>query len=601
MGLIIRLYNIVSPNSYTISVKEGDTPYPLDSGYTNVTGSMVGDVFTITSQHYKFNTQYWVKLLDTVTGRYIIENIYENDPIAYMDCCPQPESMTLVCQHDVYPPNLTSISCGTPVTPTPTPTPTNTPAPTATPGPTATPIPNTPTPIPNTPTPIPYTPTPTINTTVEPGYYYYAMGDCTDMRYSYTQITNTGFGYIRIPGCDTQANIGILAFQDPAHTSYVFDTPMNPCGFGQNYGGVAIARSSTEITEGTVYTIGQQCLSVVSVETQYVQGWTINLDGQTPTGIGDAACYSCQPPFTGFTVNGYSGVTCDTLEEIIVYSIFGGLTIGHVYGIQYYSGNTLSGEPKCITLSGNLGPQFALTDPANGINGYTISDLGPFILGQPFAPGYVDCNTCNSVTKKYYVAAERCDTNQYSVQLWLDNAPTFTVGDSITTSIDSGAHCWRVIQADQYKTVVYNDLGTTILSTGCYCQPAPTATPLPSPTPIPNQGNIASISASISNTQDYNGYCGYDESPYTTYVYTTIFTFKDSGGNAVIPNQSVTFSINDGSYTDFNVTQSTKTYDLSDTGQQNGCQGENGFGITDVIKIKVGGVLLLTYTAGNPY
>lgn len=470
MGLVIRLYNIVSPNSYTISVKEGDTPYPLNSGYTNVTGSMVGDVFTITSQHYKFNTQYWVKLLDTITGRYIIENIYENDPIAYMDCCPQPEGMTLLCQHDVYPPNMTSISCGVPVIATPTPTPT----PTATPGPTATPIPNTP------------TPTPTINTTVEPGYFYYAMGDCTDMRYSYTQITNTGFGYIRIPGCDTQANIGTLALQDPAHTSYVFDTPMNPCGFGQNYGGVAIARSSTEITEGTVYTIGQQCLSVVAVETQYVQGWTINLDGQTPTGIGDAACYSCQPPFTGFTVNGYSGVTCDTLEEIIVYSIFGGLTIGNVYGIQYYSGTTLAGEPRCITLGGNLGPQFALTDPANGINGYEISDLGPFDLLHPFT-GYSDCSSCNSVTKKYYVAAERCDTNQYSVQLWLDNAPTFTVGDSITTSIDSGAHCWRVIQADQYRTVVYNDLGTTILSTGCYCQPpaGPTPTPMPTSTPIP--------------------------------------------------------------------------------------------------------------------
>ena len=64
------------------------------------------------------------------------------------------------------------------------------------------------------------------------------------MRYSYTAITATGFSApIQIPGCDTLANIGTLSMQNPASTSYVLSNPLDPCGFGQNYSGVAIASS----------------------------------------------------------------------------------------------------------------------------------------------------------------------------------------------------------------------------------------------------------------------------------------------------------------------------------------------------------------------
>jgi hypothetical protein len=327
---------------------------------------------------------------------------------------------------------------------------------------------STPTPTPTatgTPTPTP-TPTPTLNIDVDPLYYYYALGDCTDMRYSYTGLTITGFSPpIAIPGCDTAANIGTLALQDPAHTSIYVDYN-DPCGFGQNYSGVAIARSSTQLTEGTVYNVGGSCLSVVAVQTQNVSGWTYDLDGKTAES-GANPCYNCSPPFTGFTFVGYSGVTCDTNENIMVYTIFGGLHLGHVYGVQLYSGGTMMGESKCATLTTSLGEQFTMTDPSEGITGYAVSDGGPFVLGQPFFDGYGDCTGCNATVKKYYVAAERCDTNQYSISLWLDSVPTVNVGDSIMTSFDS--HCWRVIQADQYRSVVYYDLGFTITSTGCDC------------------------------------------------------------------------------------------------------------------------------------
>jgi hypothetical protein len=100
------------------------------------------DFLPITS--YPYGKQHWFKILDTVTGSYIIENVYIHDYEYYTACLSTPTPT----------PTLT---------PTPTPTPTETPIPTNTPVPTATPIvTNTPTP---TATPPPTdTPTPTPTT-----------------------------------------------------------------------------------------------------------------------------------------------------------------------------------------------------------------------------------------------------------------------------------------------------------------------------------------------------------------------------------------------------------------------------------------------------
>ena len=164
MGLVIRLHDIVSPNQFKVYYKRATSPYPMNSGYslygTFSAGTTTVNVSGIT---INFNSNYWFKIEDQSTGRYIIENIETNDPIAYMDCCPQPVSLGAVCYHSCYPPTINSISCGGLANPTPTPTITPTPTatsivptatPTPTPTPTATLVAPTATPTP-TPTPLP--------------------------------------------------------------------------------------------------------------------------------------------------------------------------------------------------------------------------------------------------------------------------------------------------------------------------------------------------------------------------------------------------------------------------------------------------------------
>lgn len=478
MGLNIRLYGINSPKAFTLSYKTGKTAGDdsvIATGYTSY-GSLYP---ASTSRNYttdpiiftnaSFDTQYWFKLTytgDTGDVNYVIENIFTNEAEVYDNCI-----------NYCYFPNVGSAVYIAP-TPTPSPTPSPTPncdfsggsavvviGPTPTPNPTATP--NSPTATP-TPTTSP-TPTPTTNIEVDPSYYYYAMGDCNDMRYSYTAITATGFSApIQIPGCDTLANIGTLSMQNPASTSYVLSNPLDPCGFGQNYGGVAIARSSTQLTEGTVYQVGDSCLSIIAVQTQYVTGYTYNLDGVSAV-AGANPCGACDPPFTGFTITGYSGVTCDTGENIIAYSLLG-ITTGRTYGIQLYDNGVVAGNARCMTINANLGPQFVITDPTDGFDGYQITDTGPFVLGQPMFQGYSDCTSCNSVEKKYKIDGVRCDNASYSVTVWSDTLPsigindTFRVDDSFLSSF-----CWKVTAKDNYKSVVYGYPPYGILDTGCSC------------------------------------------------------------------------------------------------------------------------------------
>jgi hypothetical protein len=478
MGLNIRLYGINSPKAFTLSYKTGKTAGDdsvIATGYTSYgplypnSSSRDYNTNPIIFTDASFDTQYWFKLTytgDTGDVNYVIENIFTNEAEVYDNCI-----------NYCYFPNVGSAVYIAP-TPTPSPTPSPTPncdfsggsavfvnGPTPTPNPTATPTPTATTVIPTS-TP---TPTPTTNVIIDPSYYYYAMGDCNDMRYSYTAITTTGFSApIQIPGCDTLVNIGNLSMQNPASTSYVLSNPLDPCGFGQNYGGVAIARSSTQLTEGTVYQVGDSCLSIIAVQTQYVTGYTYNLDGVSPV-AGANPCASCDPPFTGFTITGYSGVTCDTGENIMAYSLLG-MTTGRTYGIQLYEDGVLAGNPRCMTINKNLGPQFVITDPTEGFDGYQITDSGPFVLGQPMFQGYGDCSSCNATPKKYMITGERCDNASYSVTIWSDTLPTLQVNN--TFKIDATGlttYCWKVTQADQYRSVVYLDLGWSITETGCNC------------------------------------------------------------------------------------------------------------------------------------
>lgn len=505
--------------------------------------------------------------------------------------------------------NLTVMTPQTPTpTPTPTATPTVTPTPTATPVPTDTPTPTptvTPTPTPEfTPTPTPTatptetptpTPTNTPNTTIEPEYFYYAMGDCSNMRYTYTATTITGFGPpIQVPGCDTLANIGILSMQNPATTSYYVSNPLDACGFGGTYVSSIIARSSTEIAEETVFNIGNQCLAVVSVQTQYVTGWTVNLDGQTPVGIGWDACSSCSPPFTGFTISGYSGVTCDTGENVIAYSMLGGFTLGNVYGIQMYSGGTAVDDAICMTLNANLGPQFVIEDPeTEGISGYQISDTGPIMFPISLS-GYSNCGTCEGVVVdggKYQIDGERCDDPQYSVTIWSDTPPTVAIGNTFQINGPLSGYCWNVTLANQFKSSVTVDLGYSILSTGCDCNG--------------NNGggniNVDNIIFTPSSFTDTGGECQSPSGQYYTETTSSEMelTFRDVSNNPVTPNGSVEYRVNGGSWQTLTVTGSTVTFSVTlINGDNTYCSGGSG-PYADTLDIKVGTITVDTYIAGQ--
>lgn len=452
---------------------------------------------------------------------------------------------------------------------------------------------HTPTPTPtSTPTITPtLTPTNTPNTTIEPDYFYYAMGPCSDMRYSYTASTITGFSPpIRIPGCETLATIGTLSLQNPATTSYTLSDPLVACGFGNSYVSTIIARSSTQIVNETIFNIGGQCLAVIGVQTQYVTGWTINLDGQTAIGTGYDACNSCSPPFTGFTISGYSGVTCDTGENVIAYSLLGGFTLGNVYGIQMYSGGTIAGNAICMTLNANLGPQFVIENPeTQGISGYQISDAGPVSFPISFS-GYTNCTSCNSTVRKYLITGERCDNPSFSVSIWSVTQPTLQVNNTFKIDGILSSYCWKATQVDQYKSVVYNDLGNSIVSTGCDCNGNNGGGNI-------NVNNIVAESTGASNTSSE---CQSPSGQY--YTETTItemkLTFRDSSNNPVTPNDTVQYRVNGGSWITLTVTSSTKTFLVTLTyGDKTDCDGGGSY--ADTLDVKVGTVTILNYVAGS--
>ena len=106
MGVSIRLINISGSTSYSVAYSTS----PYGSFTTALTGTT--STATISGAPFEFDTQYYIRLTDLVTNRYIIENIYIHDSKAYPF-------------YDTIDFDL-SASC-VPPTPTPTTTPTATP------------------------------------------------------------------------------------------------------------------------------------------------------------------------------------------------------------------------------------------------------------------------------------------------------------------------------------------------------------------------------------------------------------------------------------------------------------------------------------------
>ena len=284
MGLNLKLKGIVSPNPFKLLYKTGATAgneSVVTTGYTYYPNS--GTTYQASSDGSYYNTnpiiftnaaystQYWFKILDTVTGGYVIENIFTNHEELYDDCinCCLFSGGTAVFLLATPTPTATLTPTPTPtVTATPTATETATPTATTTPTPTPTPTPNatpTPTATPtatSTPTPTATsTPTPTATATATPtSTPTPSIGDqCIVIDYFYN--TNSGLadgcgGYqrtdvtIRATLYDYDGGSPINASQNIAIS---FDSTYSDC-LGNTAAGVNIQISTGNSYGETTYT-----------------------------------------------------------------------------------------------------------------------------------------------------------------------------------------------------------------------------------------------------------------------------------------------------------------------------------------------------------
>jgi hypothetical protein len=254
-----------------------------------------------------------------------------------------------------------------------------------------------------------------------------------------------------------------------------------------------------------------------------------------------------------------------------------------------YSGGTVIGDAKCMTLKSNLGPQYTFTDPvADGITGYGISDSGPFILGQPMFQGYADCANCNLSEKKYMITGDRCDITG-SVTIWSSTLPTVVSGDTMTVSVGGTLVCFLVTQADQFTSAVYNDVGFAIVDTGCDCNGNSGGSNV-------NVTNVNTSSESYSLTSE----C---QSPQNEFYSETIIdeieiTFRGVNNTLVVPNEAVQYRTNGGVWVPLTVTTSSITLSVTLTyGDRSVCEGGGTF--ADTLDIKVGTITVLNYVAGQ--
>ena len=122
MGVLkIKITNILSPNPFIIEYKKGGSAYPLNSGYTEYNTVYTGTTeIEITGSTISYGDEYWVKLIDVITGQYIIKNIYLNDEVAY-DICLNPPSPSPTPTSSVTPVPTPDITSSVNITPSVTP------------------------------------------------------------------------------------------------------------------------------------------------------------------------------------------------------------------------------------------------------------------------------------------------------------------------------------------------------------------------------------------------------------------------------------------------------------------------------------------------
>jgi hypothetical protein len=118
MGLNVKLYNITNDGPYSIRYKSGTNPYPEhdNTSYTLYGTGLTNPSIILTGM--SFDTQYWVKMTDETTNRYIVKNVYTNDSKTYPCYDTICFDIEVVC--DVSPSPTPTITPTRTITPTPT-------------------------------------------------------------------------------------------------------------------------------------------------------------------------------------------------------------------------------------------------------------------------------------------------------------------------------------------------------------------------------------------------------------------------------------------------------------------------------------------------
>ena len=217
------------------------------------------------------------------------------------------------------------------------------------------------------------TPTPTVN------YYYYALGDCNEVKYSYTGVTQLGFGagYLQTTGCATPGSLP----NEPAVTSYYFNFD-DPCGFTSGYT-FGYVRSNTPLTEGDVYHYSGGCYSIVAInQTPNTYILASELGSKI---IGANPCATCLStiPFSWFE---WTATKCSDGTPVTVCTSIFPYVEGSIYSFQFgdvlhvinFNSSGVATEEYCVTLTGYNG----------GYNGTQILD--PVGMNRPV--GLTNCS-----------------------------------------------------------------------------------------------------------------------------------------------------------------------------------------------------------------
>lgn len=430
----------------------------------------------------------------------------------------------------------------------------------------------------------------TIQNIPDTTYYYYALGDCSDLRYSGVEVTKMPFGpQLIVPVCMTEAQVALwYETYDPGLQSLVMDYS-NPCGFGEEYVSSAIGRSSAQITEGTVYDIGDNCWAVI--ETTPTEDWTINLDGTSPF---DGTCYDCiYGPFTGFTYSGYTITICGTGVQTVGYVNnlnVPVVTTGAVYPVIEYdvNGNVL--DSYCAIWGSMIG----------GYDGPLIASVYAGILAPPGinmnGDSVASCNSCNLY---YMLETTRCDSqfDVYGSPIWTTSNDV-AVGDVITTTLNDNV-CRRVTSKTSYKSTPfyfqYTQTGVTYMDgyfTGVNaCTDCISAGGSGGGEGV--AGNVVSITPSVGSSTNLGEFCQNGQA-YNAYSADVTFTFNGTSG-PVTPDTTVEYSVNGATYTTWAPTGSTFVYTMYYRDETN-CGGSL---LIDNMRIKVNNIVLLNYDLGD--